>query len=491
MCGIAGVYGNPDFETVYKMTESIIHRGRDGTKYYQDDHVSIGHNQLSILDKNATQPQTKGDWVVFLNGCIYNHLDLRKQLHYKYHTKTDTETIAVGIHDQGLKFIDKLNGMFAIVAYNSKTKAIHFFRDRYGIKPLYVWENGNQIVFASEIKAILQHPKYKVKVNRFALRQYLTYMNIYTSDTLFEGIHQVPTTWELEFKPEQIDYQEAKGEFRRLFKQAVKRQLIGEVKVGAWLSGGIDSTAIVSEGIKRTFTAGFDNYDERPLARKTADHYRTTHREIEVTYPDMLNVMEKVIYHLEDLRVGPCHANYLLAQETAKHVKVNLQGTGGDELFAGYPWRYEDDYWDVVNRTGLGYEREVFDQMFKDRHSFDLHFLKGVLTVGDRMSMAHSIEDRVPFLDNDLVDFATRLPLEYRFNKRILRESLDLPREVVDRKKWGFTSPDKLWYGSEVLNNELLINYVDPKILVNPNPNLVWCLLSFQTWLKVFTFDAN
>jgi asparagine synthase (glutamine-hydrolysing) len=460
MCGIALRFFKEPTDTkvdvIRNMTDAMAHRGHDQKDIYAGLKYHIGFRRLAITDlQNGNQPKKAGEWTVYLNGEIYNYKELAKEL--KLQSNSDTEVIAEGFRQQGFEFVKKLNGMFFILALYGNH--VYVFRDRYGIKPVYYFENNKEIVIASEIKALLKHPAYSIQENEWAVRQFMCFNNIFTDETFFKGINKLEkgTCWHLntatktkywswKFTQTETKYEPEK--VQHLLTQAVERQTPEEVECGAWLSGGLDSNIIVNlSGDIHTFTAGFkDGNDERSVAeiqgRKQYEIVFNTHRNLHPT-----------IHALEDLRMGASWSNYTLYELTSKFVKVCLQGTGGDELFSGYNWRYaEPDYWNVVNRTKVtdNYCRELFAYVFPEdtleaRWKFDAdYFLEGVLLVSDKLSMAHTIEDRVPFLDNDLVDYASKLPAEFKANKKILRQAFNnmLPGRVLRGKKWGFTSPD-------------------------------------------------
>ena len=561
MCGIAGVYNlTGDAFSLYhlkKMAKVIEHRGPDGEGYYVKENIALAHKRLAIIDTSArgTQPMTSkdGNWVLVFNGCIYNYLELKQELKAKGHefvSTTDTEVIVEGLAEYGVEFLERLNGMFAIAAWNTKEEYLTLSRDRFGIKPLYYWYNEKSIVFASEIKAILQHPDYEVDVDLESLNEYFTFQNQFSYKTLFKGIAMLPpantlkidktTTnithnawWDFDFSSpdESMTFKEAKSETERLFKQAVGRQMIADVPVGSYLSGGMDSgsiTAIASNHVDRlsTFTCGFDmskvtgvesNYDERRDAELMSSHFNTSQYEQVINAGDLRWSLPRIVNHLEDLRVGMSYPNYYISRLASKFVKVCLQGTGGDELYGGYPWRYYrifdsinqeqffDQYYEfwqrlvpdtqkgdlftenVKKNIDIDSPREIFEKVFtfnsklkydtpEDHINNSLYFeiktfLPGILLVGDKLSMSNGLEERFPFLDNDLVDFAQKVPVKHKLGnlekeiknidenterkknvyrhfddgKNVLRKAMEdfIPKEIIDRKKQGFSAPDE------------------------------------------------
>ncbi|MBK9670830.1 MAG: asparagine synthase (glutamine-hydrolyzing) [Bacteroidetes bacterium] len=623
MCGITGVYNlNGEAFSLHHlklMAEAIAHRGPDGEGYFVEENIALAHKRLSILDTSArgAQPMSSkdGNWVITFNGCIYNFMELKQELMRKGHefvSTTDTEVISEGLAAYGPEFFERLNGMFAIAAWNRKEKCLYLSRDRFGVKPLYYWFSGKTLVFASEIKAITKHPDYKMELNKQALNEYFTFQNLFSYRTLFQNITMLPPAntvridalskdvlhrswWDYDFTQadENMTFEEAKDETERLFKQAVTRQMIADVPVGSYLSGGMDSgsiTAIASKQVQRltTFTCGFDmssvtgveaNYDERRDAELMANYFKTEHYEQVINAGDLSWSLPRVVYHLEDLRVGMSYPNYYISRLASKFVKVCLQGTGGDELYGGYPWRYyrifkslnqKDffnqyyDFWQrlvpdgdreqlftptIRKEVDFNEPREVFERVFtfntklkydtpeqqiQNSLYFEIKtFLPGLLLVGDKLSMANGLEERFPFLDNDLVNFAQKIPVrhklgnletqkridenEFRDKRKVYQEFDDgknvlrkamlnfMPEKIINRKKQGFSAPDESWYRGENADfvKELLLNkktvsseFIDQayiKKIVNEHVNdkinhrlLIWSFLNFEMWCRLF-----
>ena len=628
MCGILGIYnleGSPiNKESLVEMGNQISHRGPDGEGIYIQNNLGFVHKRLAILDPtaNGQQPMHSkdGKWAVIFNGCIYNFKELREELIQKGHmfqSETDTEVIAEGLSAYGTSFFERFNGMFAIGAWNFQEEKLYISRDRYGIKPVYYWFNGKTLVFASEIKAIIKHPDYKIDVDLNALNEYFTFQNIFSYNTLFKGVNMLPpantigidksTTsikhyswWDYDFSKtdDKMSFEDAKEETKKLFEQAVKRQMVSDVPVGAYLSGGMDSGSIASVASKEvdrlsTFTCGFDmnevtgreaNFDERRDAELMANHLKTEQFEQVMNAGDIRWSLPKLVYHLEDLRVGMSYPNYYIARLASKFVKVCLQGTGGDELFGGYPWRYYKvfdsisqkdffdqyyDFWqrlvpqekkaelfskDVLDQIDLGAPRKVFERVFtfneklkydtpQDHINNSLYFeiktfLPALFLVGDKLSMAHGLEERFPFMDNDLVDFAMKVPVEHKLSnleqeivkidenqgvnkkayrkhndgKNILRKAmLDyIPEKIINRDKQGFSAPDESWYRGKnaeyikeiLLDSETIstkyINKDYIEKIVNEHLNegknhrlLIWSFLNFEWWCRIFLKGAD
>ena len=628
MCGIAGIFnldGQPvSYNLIMAMNNALAHRGPDGEGVYIDENIGLGHRRLSILDTSANGAQPmhskNGEWCVTFNGCIYNYNEIRvklRSLGHQFTSTSDTEIISEGLAAYGPSVFEQFNGMFAIAAFHKPSKTLYLSRDRYGIKPLYYWFNKKTIVFASEIKAILKHPEYKINVNLSALNEYFTFQNMFTYNTLFDGITMLPQAntvkinsgsvsvihqswWDYDFTQtdEKMSFEDAKEETARLFKNAVTRQMIADVPVGSYLSGGMDSgsiTAIASTHVKRlsTFTCGFDmssvtgveaNYDERRDAELMANYFKTEHYEQVINAGDLGWSLPRVVYHLEDLRVGMSYPNYYISRLASKFVKVCLQGTGGDELYGGYPWRYyrvfksvsQQDYFDqyynfwqrlvpdgdrgslfnkdIGSKINFKEPKEIFERVFTFNRSlryenpeqhiqnslyFEIKtFLPGLLLVGDKLSMANGLEERFPFLDNDLVNFAQKIPVrhklanlesmkridenatgdkkkmyqEYDDGKNVLRKAMleFLPESIINRKKQGFSAPDESWYRGENAGyvKELLLNkktasadFINPKYMeqiidehINKRINhrlLIWSFMNFEWWCRIFLLNQK
>ena len=578
MCGILGIYNLDGSsvikDTIVEMGNQINHRGPDGEGIFVQNNIGFVHKRLAILDpsENGQQPMHSkdGKWVVIFNGCIYNFKELREELVGKGHTfnsDSDTEVICEGLAAYGTSFFERFNGMFAIGAWNREEEKLYISRDRYGIKPVYYWFNGKILVFASEIKAIIKHPDYEMGVDLDALNEYFTFQNIFSYNTLFKGVHMLPPAntavvdsktkfvkhnswWDYDFSKTDgtMSFADAKEQTKDLFEQAVTRQMVSDVPVGAYLSGGMDSGSIASVASKQvdrlaTFTCGFDmnevtgreaNFDERRDAELMANHLKTEQFEQVMNAGDIRWSLPKLVYHLEDLRVGMSYPNYYISRLASKFVKVCLQGTGGDELFGGYPWRYykvfdslsqEDffdqyyDFWqrlvpleekselfskEVLDQIDLDAPRQVFERVFtfndklkyntpQDHINNSLYFeiktfLPGLFLVGDKLAMAHGLEERFPFMDNDLVNFAMHVPVEHKLGdlteeiekidenlegnkkayrehddgKNVLRKAMEdyIPEQILNRKKQGFSAPDESWYRGENANyvKEILLH---------------------------------
>ena len=561
MCGITGIldFGRQaDARIVAAMRDALAHRGPDDSGLHVDGPIGLGHRRLSIIDlsRAASQPMHSPDrrWTIVYNGEIYNFRELKAELEregWVFRTRSDTEVLIAGAAIWGVRALAlRVDGMAAFALWDSRERRLFLVRDRFGVKPLYLWRRGSSIAFASEIKAFLAHPDFRVAVNETALREYFTFQNLFRPHTLFQGVEHLPPAtilvadrdgerreayWDYDFsQTEPMDEGEAVATLERLMRAAVERQLISDVPIGAYLSGGMDSGSVVSLASQKvprmqTFTAGFEmsrvdglevDFDERRAAELMANTYKTEHYEQVINAGDIRWSLPRVIWHLEDLRLGMSYPNYYIARLASKFVKVCLSGAGGDELFGGYPWRYyrvfrslnREDYlrsyygfWQRLTTAGdrkrlfgasADDEAEMFDvfrsvyadapglsfEAPEDHIAASLYFecrtfLAGLLLVGDKLAMASGLEERFPFLDNALVDFAMRLPVNHKLadlehmltidedavrkklvaqdafsgGKSCLREAMAhlLPEQIMQRRKQGFSSPEASWYRGE------------------------------------------
>jgi asparagine synthase (glutamine-hydrolysing) len=378
MCGING-FNFRDQEMIDRMVAKTSHRGPDDSGVFVDDHISLGHNRLSIIDLSAAghQPMHSPDknFTIIYNGEIYNFREIKKELEVKGHTfksKTDTEVILLGFQEWGVKIFEKLNGIFALAIWDKKNETLYLARDPNGVKPLYYFWQNNKLIFSSEIKSILEHPINR-ELSTDALNIYFRFLYIPAPATAFKNIFKLPAGkflvlknkqiaikdyYHLEFGQEYTNYQQAKEAVRKTFDQAVTSQLMSDRPLGLFLSGGFDSTAILGAMQKhsqlpvKTFTVGFktevdyDKYNaDAALAQKTADFYHTDHHRLDITPQDVMDNFFKVAYQVDDLVSNHIQvANYLLAKFAKQKVDVILGGDGGDELFAGYE-RYYLNYW--------------------------------------------------------------------------------------------------------------------------------------------------
>jgi asparagine synthase (glutamine-hydrolysing) len=368
MCGICGFYGFEDINVLKKMVKILAHRGPDDNGFYVDENISLGHTRLSIIDlsEKGRQPMSNEDgtiWIVY-NGETYNFMELRKELEAKhsFYSNTDTEVLIHAYEEYGLDFIKKLRGMFAFALYDSKKKKLVLARDPIGKKPLYYYWDGERFIFASEIKAILE-AGIKREIDTDGLSAYLTYQYTIGQKTMFKGIKKVLGGNMLIFN---FNFNNKKTEIRRywdikedilqeteeyfitrlreLLEESARLRLIADVPVGAFLSGGLDSSTIVALARPyvdydfHTFSVGFgDIFSELGYARTVAEHLDTVHHEIVIEPTDVIKELKKIAWHYDEpLGETGTIANYFLSKEARKYVKVVLAGEAGDELFGGY-----------------------------------------------------------------------------------------------------------------------------------------------------------
>jgi asparagine synthase (glutamine-hydrolysing) len=365
MCGICGIYGTEDRELIQRMLRVMKHRGPDGDGIYTDRNVSLGHTRLSIIDlsENGRQPMSneEGDIWLSVNGEIYNFPELREQLQkkgHRFHSRSDSEVIVHAYEEFGLDFVKHLRGMFALAVYDAKKERLILARDPIGKKPLYYSSHDNLFLFASEIKAILQNPLPR-EVDPDALWSYLAFQYTIGDMTMFRGIKKVlPGTmvvyenntlsvrryWEIREDIRDTDEAAATAHLRQLLEDAVRARMVSDVPVGAFLSGGIDSSAIVAlarphvEKTFHTFSMGFETYSELDYAKIVSSHLDTEHHEIVMTGKEVVSELKKIAWiYDEPLGDAAIINNYFLSKEAKKHVTVVLAGEGGDEVFAGYP----------------------------------------------------------------------------------------------------------------------------------------------------------
>jgi len=373
VCGIAGILNvdgapvAPDL--LARMTALIAHRGPDDDGIHIDGALGLGHRRLSIIDLSTAghQPMATPDgrYVLSYNGEVYNFRELRAELEaagIAFRSRTDSEVVLHALAHWGLAGVERFNGMFALALWDTRERRLHLVRDRYGIKPLYYAQAGDSLLFASEVKALLAHPSFAARLSSHGLVEYLTFQNYFSDRTLFEGVRIVepgttltfaadsatPKTnryWDFGFVESlSADEGEVVEELDRLFAQAINRQLVSDVPVGSYLSGGVDSgsiTAIAAQQLPlmSTFTVGFDlnsasgmelAFDERESAEHMSYLFKTQQYEMVLKAGDMERAMQRLVWHIEEPRVGQSYPNYYAAKLASKFAKVVLAGTGGD-----------------------------------------------------------------------------------------------------------------------------------------------------------------
>ena len=632
MCGICGIAipdkldRDVDSTLLIRMRDSLTHRGPDDAGVFMDTSVGLGHRRLSIVDvAGGHQPMSNEDgrvWLVY-NGEVYNHRDLRPDLEargHRYQTASDTETIIHLYEEHGPSAVEQLRGMFAFAIWDAPRRRLVLARDRLGIKPLYYTLSADGVIcFASEIKALLEARQVGAELNYDALADYAA--NRYTSgeETLFRGVKrllpghtlvwsngrvEIERYWDVSFeKPEaQLSEKQYIDEFTELFQESVRLRLMSDVPLGMFLSGGIDSSAIVSamsgmvsDPIK-TFSVAFEEREANELeyARMVSRAFGTDHHEIVVSPEQFFGVLPAMVYQEDEPIAHPSSIPlYFVSKLASEHVKVVLTGEGSDELLAGYDKyrktvynlalgrayhntmpasvrraierailklngasrvrqklsrtflclepRIEDIYFDNFSAFSRSMQRRLFtrdtrEQMLEtDPYAAPLALLAGadssslldqllaadlktylheLLMKQDQMSMAASIESRVPFLDHNLVEFAAALPEKMKLRglrtKYILRKAMKhrLPKEILTRRKMGFPVPIGLWLRnkfSHVVDEYVLSPRALERGIFEPgfvrelvtrhnagenHAERLWALINFEIWQRRF-FDCE
>jgi len=568
VCGIYGIFqldGTPaDPTLVRKMGRVIVHRGPDDEGHYVDGRCAIGMRRLSIIDLGGGhQPMSNHDGTLWLvcNGEIYNFRELRCELEslgHRFKSSSDSEVILHSYAQYGDDFIRKLNGMFGFALWDVRRQRLIIGRDRLGIKPIYVYRTAHRLAFASEAKALLTLPGVSASIDPSALHSYLNLGYVAAPLSIFHYIGKLPPASMLIIDGERVEerrYWRVSGEIdqgvaegqwieriRARLDEAIRMQMVSDVPIGAFLSGGIDSSTVVglmaanSDQPIRTYAIGYegtaadDYYNELPYARRVADLFRTEHHEI-VVRPDVVALLPQLLWHMDEpLSDTAFITTYLVSQFARRDVTVILSGVGGDELFGGYRrylGNYYRTYFDRLPRWARRAASAVGKRLPSDRHSPLLNFsrlAKGflesaekpfeeryrayvqvfpvqevqrlldecasaqagaieaafgqaghgdslnrmlavdaetmlpddLLMLTDKMSMATSLECRVPFLDHELVELAARMPEEVKIRggrlKHALKEAVSdlLPRDILRRKKRGFGTPMGAWLKQEL-----------------------------------------
>ena len=623
MCGICGALGFEDTSMLGEMASCISNRGPDSLGTHTDDGVMLANQRLSIIDlEGGDQPiyNEDGDVVVIYNGEIYNFRELRSELEDKGHrfsTETDTEVIVHGYEEFGNGVFERLNGMFAVALWDSGDETLVLARDRAGVKPLY-YHASEEVLFGSEPKSILKSGVITPEVDERAVSYFLQMRYSPPRASLFDGIKKVAPGTVLEFSRDGDGVHTEETTFwsvddaptsppsdpetavRETLRNAVERQLVSDVPVGFYLSGGLDTSTVVATASEisdepiHTFCMGFEDqrWDEREDARAVAEHFGTVHHEIGIE-EDFMRDFPRMIWHADEPKRNLYP--WYVAEEMREHVKVALGGLGADELFGGYVYRHnrlgelqgmrevnalrqtadrlyrfqlqegylenddvmeelsclrhiEDDVnlYVLLNSTDVLGDTEFYDDrvigsslepvqpsevILKQVGSyaeaddvrekallwdFGVKMPDDFLLVEDRMSMAHSLESRVPFLDNDLIDLALSLPLSKKVDtsgsrnvgKLVLRRAMKpkLPDTVFEKDKQGFTMPTYPFVKNELMDHARLIledpqvvneglikeEYVDellsrrPKKSLTPHYKMLWKITALEIWYQMY-----
>jgi asparagine synthase (glutamine-hydrolysing) len=625
MCGICGklnfdAQAPVEQAVLQKMMAAIRHRGPDDDGMYLSGPIGLGFRRLSIIDLNTGhQPISNEDgtiWIIF-NGEIYNYQELRPGLlarGHKLKTQTDTEVIVHLYEEMGPRCLEKLRGMFAFALWDARQQTLFLARDRVGIKPLYYSCDQHSLVFGSEMKAILADPDVRREINPEIIARFLTFYYLPGEETLFQSIHKLPPGhyllaregrtevrqyWDLHFsEPDPpMDLDTAKQKLVHLLEEAVQQHMIADVPVGFLLSGGVDSTAVLSFAVGKTdkpissFTVGFaspDVADERPYARLAAKTFGTQHFDITISPDDFRDFLPRFVWHMEEpVCEPPAVALYYISKLASQYVKVLISGEGGDEAFAGYS-NYRNLVWLERLKLLLGpfrrltseslitmnrlihsriiekyaplldvplsryyYSRTSNPFRFFNRNAEKLYtrdfarhvskagsadptakyFVNGMpsdrlarmlyvdtktwlpddlLVKADKMTMANSVELRVPFLDHVLLEFAASLPSDFKLRwfttKFLAKAALEerVPKPILKRKKAGFPVPYEKWMRADLRGwvSDVLLDrrtrergYFEPGVVENllvedrrtgDYPKEIFSLVVLELWHRVF-----
>ena len=610
MCGIAGFMGQVEnrADVIRNMTEVITHRGPDSDGFYTDDNISMGFRRLSIIDLGAGhQPIYNEDksLVLTFNGEIYNYKDLRKELiakGHKFYTDTDSEVLVHGFEEWKEDMLPKLRGMFGFAIYNTKDNSLFIARDFFGIKPMHYTQIGNDFVYASEIKSILEYPKFEKKFNRKALDSYLSFQYAVPPETFFEGVYclmpghylwykdgEVETTryFEARFNPdEEMTEEEAVDKIEKVFENSVNAHKIADVEVGCFLSSGVDSSYVSTYfADQKTFTVGFDfgeKYNEISWAKNLSEKIGVEHHTHLISSEEFWDAVPTVQYHMDQPLADPsCIALYFVSRLASHYVKVVLSGEGADELFGGYTC-YNDprvfkvyqtivphcirkairaickklpdikgrDYLiracDKLEERYIGnafmydykqkqellkdpsiatrpqdltrkyyYRCRKYDDVTKMQYlDINMWMVGDILLKADRMSMANSLELRVPFLDKEVFKVASSLPTRLRCNKHNTKYAMrkaavrHMPEATAEKEKLGFPVPTRVWLRDEkyynvvktkfkgktaekFFNTDVLVSWLDSHFSgKEDNSRRVWTIYVFLVWYDIY-FDED
>ncbi|TCT12963.1 asparagine synthase (glutamine-hydrolysing) [Natranaerovirga pectinivora] len=616
MCGFVGfadaTLDIDKVKIINNMMDCIAHRGPDSDGVFSDEKATLGFRRLKIIDlsEEASQPMYNEDksCVLVFNGEIYNYQELRDELIEKGHifsSHTDSEVLIHGYEEYGVKLLDKIRGMFAFAIWDIKNESMFIARDFFGIKPLYYTQNtkDNSLIFGSEIKAFLKHPAFIKEFNNDALKPYLTFQYSVLDETFFKGVYKlkpghymiykkgeikIEPYWDTTFKEKENTLEYYIDKINKTMEESVKYHKISDVKVGSFLSGGIDSSYITSLLMpNKTFSVGFKDYEgifnETNLAKDLSDILKIENHKKIIDADECFDMLPTIQYHMDEPQSNPSSVPlYFLAQLASKHVTVVLSGEGADEIFGGYEWyrdtpvmsKYKKVPYILRRPISLGARKlpknrittflskggqkveesfigqaKVFDEddalkvlksayqkgpsvqsithkMYNKVANIDdvskmqyidlkLWLPGDILLKADKMSSAHSIELRVPFLDKVVMALASELPTDLRVNnintKYALREASKkvLPDEWANRPKVGFPVPIRHWLRKEkyynivkemfqsdiseqFFNKKELLRYLDEHYASKSNyARYIWTVYVFLIWYKKFFVELN
>lgn len=605
MCGFVGYYSLDinNKNVIKEMNDTIIHRGPDSEGYYEKDKIHFGFRRLSIIDvEEGTQPisNESGDVVIIFNGEIYNYREIREDLiekGYKFKTKTDTEVILHGYEEYGEEgILSKLRGMFAFTIWDDKKQRLFGARDHFGIKPYYYSQIGEDFLFGSEVKSFLKYPKFEKKVNKQALKNYLVFQYNPLEETFFKGVKKlrpghfyiyennnltIKRYFKLEFDYKDEGFENTVNNIEREVEESIKYHKISDVEVGSFLSGGVDSSYVVSKAkVDKTFSVGFENkgFDETMYSKELSDMLGVKNYSKIINPDEFFYGIEKVQYYSDEP-----HANlssvplYFLSKLAREQVKVVLSGEGADELFAGYN-EYEmpflkrvyaklpfclrnklykmtkdkphfhgktiitkfgekvedsyiglanimsddeandlltDDYKNSIRAKDLTkkYYDEVKDMDDVSKRLYldmNMWIVEDILLKADKMTMANSIELRVPLLDKEMWNLARKIPVKYKVHnettKYAFRKAAQraIPKDWSDRRKVGFLVPfvsfikEEKYYKivKEMFNKDFVKEFFDVKKInkllddhfnnVRNTGRKVYTIYTFLVWYELY-----
>lgn len=610
MCGICGFTGQIiDRDDVIKnMTEVITHRGPDSDGFFSDDYISMGFRRLAIIDLDSgRQPIYNEDKTLVLtfNGEIYNYKELKKVLiekGHKFYTDTDSEVLVHGFEEWQEDLLPRLRGMFGFAIYNTQDKSVFIARDFFGIKPMHYTKIGNDFVYASEIKSILEHPKFVKKFNKRALDTYLSFQYAAPPETFFENVYclmpghylwyrdgEIETTryFEPKFNPdEDMTEEEAVEKIEKIFENSVNAHKIADVEVGCFLSSGVDSSYVSTYfADQKTFTVGFDfgeKYNEISWAERLSKEIGVEHHTHLISSEEFWDAVPTVQYHMDQPLADPsCIALYFVSRLASQYVKVVLSGEGADELFGGYTCYndprvfklyqtivphcirkairavckklpdikgrdyliracdpLEDRYignafmYDLKEKRNIlkdpsiatrpqdfvrkyYYRCRKYDDVTKMQYlDINMWMVGDILLKADRMSMANSLELRVPFLDKEVFKVASSLPTSLRCNKSNTKYAMrkaavkHMPEATAEKEKLGFPVPTRVWLRDEkyynvvkkkfegktaqkFFNTDALVAWLDEHFSgKEDNSRRVWTVYVFLVWYDIY-FDED
>lgn len=466
MCGIAGFVDKTiknKKKVIKDMAERIKYRGPDGEGYFIDDEVALAHRRLAIIDlSSGGQPQYNEDnsLVIVFNGEIYNFVELKEELikaGHKFRNKSDTEVIIHGYEEWGTEVTKHLRGMFAFAIWDTKQKTLFIARDGFGIKPLYYAKFGSSFMFASEIKAFLDHPKFKKKLNKEILSSYLCFNSTPTEETFFKGVYRVEPGYQILYKNGKInkmrffklEFDETNEDMDTIVKRirtamasSVKYHQISDVEVGSFLSSGIDSSYLVSLARPdKTFTVGYDNpkYDEIKYAKDLADKLGIENKSKKITKEEYMKAFPNIMYHMDEPLADPSAiALYFVAEIASKDVKVVTSGEGADELFGGYlSYREEiDQSWYMKIPYPIRHIASLVAGLFPEVRGFNFIYRRGRKLEDYNIGLGRVFRDeeamKIVNFKNQIntKDIVAPLYMEYKDSSNLVK------RQVIDYYYW-------------------------------------------------------